>query len=90
MDNFIYREKIHPPFLSPHHKGGGGGGKYTPIKKCAKKRRIGTTNANLCALICTVVTSATTPLAIGGVTDKDGEQKPAPVHIKLEGLEGGK
>ena len=55
-----------------------------------KKRRVGTTNGNLYPPFCKVVTSATTPLAIGGVTDEDGEQKPAPVPVKLEGLEGGK
>ena len=37
-----------------------------------------------------VMTTATTPLAIGGVTEKYGEQKYAPVPVKLERLEGGK
>ena len=46
--------------------------------------------SNLYAPFCVFVTSATTPLAIGGVTDEDGEQKPAPVLVKLEGSEGGK
>ena len=66
------------------------GGEYPTFENCAKKRRVGTTNANLYTPFCTVVTSATSPLAIGGIKDDDGKQKPAPVPVKIEGLEEGK
>ena len=45
----------------------------TPFGNCAKKQRVGKTNANLYAPFCTFVTSVTTPLEKGGVTDEDGE-----------------
>ena len=61
-----------------------GGIEDTPFENCAKKRRIGTTSANIYASFCTVVTSATVPPAIGGITYKYGEQKPAPVPVKID------
>ena len=36
------------------------------------------------------MTSATAPLAIGRITEEDGEQKPAPVTVNIEGSERGK
>ena len=36
------------------------------------------------------VTSVIAPLAIEGRTDKDGERKPLPVTVKIEGSERGK
>ena len=65
------------------------GGEDTPFENCVKKRRVGTTNATLYAPFYTVVTSVTSPLAKGGSTDEDGERKPAPVTVKIEGSERG-
>ena len=79
-----------PPVPPPPTAKGGRGGEDTPFENCAKKRRVGTTNSTLYALFCTVVTSVTAPLEIGGSTDKDGERKPAPVTVKIEGAERGK
>ena len=73
----ILREDSHPVLTLPTAKRGGGG-KDTPFENCAKKRRVGTTNANLYAPFCMVVTSATTPLAIGRVTDEYGKQNLRP------------
>ena len=38
----------------------------------------------------TDVTSVISPLSIEGSTDEDGETKPAPVTVKIEGAERGK
>ena len=64
-----------------------GGGKDTPIENCAKKRRVGTTNANIYTPFCTDVTSLCAPLEIVGHTDEDGETKPVPVTVNIEGAE---
>ena len=74
-----------PP--SPRQKGGG---EDTPSKNCAKKRRVGTTNANLYTTFRTNVTSVIVPLAIEGRTEEDGERNPAPVTVKIEVAERGK
>ena len=61
------------------------GGEDTTIENCAKKRRVGTTNATLHAPFCTVVTSVTALLEIGGIIDEDGKRKPAPIVVTLVG-----
>ena len=76
------------PFLPPPPQRGGG--EETPFENCAKERHLSTTNANMYTPFCTDVTSVIAPLAIEGCTDKDGEQKPAPVMVKIEGAERGK
>ena len=82
------QEKNLPPFLPPHHKGGKG--EDAPFKNCAKKRRVGRNSAHLFSLYCTEVTSLCAPLEIGGHTDRDGENQPAPVAVKIEGAGQGK
>ena len=67
-----------------------GGGEDTPFENCAKKRRVGTTDATLYATFCMVVTSVTAPLEIGGSTDKYGKWKLVPLTMKIEGSERGK
>ena len=79
-----------PPRSSPPTAKGGGGGEDTPFENCAKKRRVGTTNANIYTPFCTDVTSVIAPLEIEGHTDEDGETKPAPITVKIEGAERGK
>ena len=67
---------------------GGGGGH--PLRKLRKKRRVGTKIAHLYTLYCTEVMSLCAPLAIEVHIDGDGEEKTAPVVVKLEGAEWGK
>ena len=59
------------------------GGEDNPFENCAKKRRVGTTNATIYAPYCTVVMSVTAPLAIGGSTDVYRKRKPTPVMVKI-------
>ena len=67
-----------------------GGGEDAPFENRAKKRCVGTINVNIYTPCCTDVTSLGVPLAIEGHADGDGETKPAPVVVKIEGAERGK
>ena len=67
-----------------------GVGEDASFENCAKKRRVGTTIAHLYTPYCTEVTSLCAPIAIEGHTDGDGEAKPVPVMVKIEGEERGK
>ena len=78
------------PPVPPPPTAKGEGGEDTPFENSAKKRRVGTTNANLYTPFCTDVTSVIAPLTIEGHTDKDGEIKPAPITVKIERAERGK
>ena len=65
----------------------GGGVEDAPIENCAKKRRVGTTIAHLYTPSFTEVTSLWAPLAIEGHIYGYGEEKPAPVTVKIEGAQ---
>ena len=80
----------YPPSLPPPPQRGGGGGEDATFGNYAKKRRVGTKIAHLYTPYCREVTSLCAPLAIEGHTDGDGEEKPAPAAVKLEGAERGK
>ena len=74
-----------PPPPPPQREGG----EDTPLENCAKKRRVGTTNASLYMPFCTDVTSVIASLAIEGHTEEDGKRKPAPLTVQIEGAERG-
>ena len=65
-------------------------GEDASFENCVKKQHVGTTNVNLYTPFCTDVTSLCAPLASEGHTDRDGETKPAPVVVNIEGAERGK
>ena len=67
-----------------------GKGEDAPSENCAKKRRVGKNYVHHFTPYCMEVTSLCVPLEIGGHTDGDGENLPAPVVMKLEGAERGK
>ena len=75
---------------SSSHTVEGGGVEDAPFENCAKKRRVGTTNAILYTPFFTDVTSLCAPLSLEGHTDVDGDTKPAPVVVKIKGAERGK
>ena len=60
------------------------------IKYYLKKRRVGRKYVHHFTPFCTKVTSLCALLEIGGHTDGDGENPPAPVAVKIEGAERGK
>ena len=78
------------PPVPPPPTAKGGGGEDTLFKNCAKKRRVGTTKANLYTPFFTDMTSLCAPLEIEGHTYEDGETKPAPATVNIEGAERGK
>ena len=81
------RRRFSPRSSPPTAKGGD---ENTSFKNCAKKRRVGTTNANLYTPFCTNVTPLYAPIEIEGHTDKDGKTKPVPATVKIEEAERGK
>ena len=77
-----------PPFLIPPIQRGGG--EIQLSKNSAKKRRVGNTYGHLGTRLISDVTSATSPLAIEGVKDGDGQANLAIRKVKIEGENGGK
>ena len=75
--------KHSPPILIPPRQRGGG--KIQNSKICAKKRRVGNTYGHLGTRLILDVTSATTPLAIDGVKDGDGQANLACRTVKMKG-----
>ena len=59
-----------------------GKGEDAPSENCAKKRRVGKNYVHLFTLYCMEVTSLCVLLEIGGHTDGDGENLPAPVFLR--------
>ena len=80
--------EISPPVPPPPPQRGKG--EDAPSENCAKKRHVGRKYVHLFTPFCTEVTSLCAPLEIGGHTDGDGENPPAPVAVKIEGAERGK
>ena len=85
---FTASGEISPPVPPPPSQRGEG--EDAPVNNCAKKRRVGRISAHLFTPFCTEVTSLCASLEIGGHTDGDGENLPAPVAVKIEGAGRGK
>ena len=77
-----------PPVLIPPRQREGG--EIQPSKHCAKNRCVGKTCGHLGTRLNSDMTSATSPLAIEGVKDGDGQANLASCFVKLKWENGGK